>query len=618
MTDLLTIATSGVKAYRLALEAVADNVANASNPGHVRRTTTLAPASISTSNGPLELDPIGGNGVRVTGIVRAVDLLRADTVRRGEADVAALDATSRWLGTLETSLTGPASIDLPLSDMFGALSDLANDPTSPAVRTTLLARAETLANRFNASSANLDRIKTDIASEADTISKTLNSLTQGLAKLNAQLRRASNGSGAAAVLADERDRLLGEISGLVSFEVRFDQRGMASIRVPDSGGPTLVDGDRAQSVRVAAAGGGGYELRVGPQGSDLPATLTGGSLHGLSVATRLLEQAQTRLDALADRVASEMNSAHSQGVDQNGADGKALFDTTVFEVIPLRANGGTARLRTDVADGSTPGAMVVGFDGTDFTLARADLSASVSGALPLTLDGLTLDGDGLAANGDQFSILPRTGAAGISLRPIAAEELAAAPRWLADAAPSNTGKGVAEVRISAPSIAPATGPFTVTTLSDGSLELRDSLATLLAAGPPGSWLAGDGFAVRVTGTPRDADRFSILRNTEGGGSNANAVALLGLQDSGGTSGTFADAHDRMVTGVAVSLAETRSREETARGNRDSAAEAYYEASGVDLNTEASEMLRLQQAYQANARIITTARETFEAILAAAR
>jgi flagellar hook-associated protein 1 FlgK len=70
----------------------------------------------------------------------------------------------------------------------------------------------------------------------------------------------------------------------------------------------------------------------------------------------------------------------------------------------------------------------------------------------------------------------------------------------------------------------------------------------------------------------------------------------------------------MVAAISVPLAETRVREEAARGNRDAAAEAVAAAAGVDLNREAADMLRFQQAYQANARLIQTARETFEAIL----
>jgi flagellar hook-associated protein 1 FlgK len=75
MSDLLGIAQSGVRAYARALETVADNVANAATPGHVRRTTDLAAAGTGIASGPLDLDPPGGNGVRIEGIRRAADLL---------------------------------------------------------------------------------------------------------------------------------------------------------------------------------------------------------------------------------------------------------------------------------------------------------------------------------------------------------------------------------------------------------------------------------------------------------------------------------------------------------------------------------------------------------------
>ena len=102
------------------------------------------------------------------------------------------------------------------------------------------------------------------------------------------------------------------------------------------------------------------------------------------------------------------------------------------------------------------------------------------------------------------------------------------------------------------------------------------------------------------------------------GNNGNAAAMLSLRDRTGPGGTFADAHDALVSSVTVALAEARNRADIATRNRNGAAEALQQSSGVDLNTEAAEMLKLQQAYQANARIIQTARETFEAILAAAR
>lgn len=96
------------------------------------------------------------------------------------------------------------------------------------------------------------------------------------------------------------------------------------------------------------------------------------------------------------------------------------------------------------------------------------------------------------------------------------------------------------------------------------------------------------------------------------------TALLSLRERTGPGGTYGDASDAMTSAITVALAEARTRGGIATRNRDGVAESLQQSSGVDLNTEAAEMLRLQQAFQANARIIQTARDTFEAILAAGR
>jgi flagellar hook-associated protein 1 FlgK len=131
MSDMLSIGQSGVRAYSRALDTLADNVANASTPGHVRRTAELSPANQGGSRGPLDLDPGGGAGVRLTAIVRAVDQLQLDTLRRAEGDVAALDVSTRWLRTVEAAITGPNALATPLNAFFGSLSDLGFGSAKP-------------------------------------------------------------------------------------------------------------------------------------------------------------------------------------------------------------------------------------------------------------------------------------------------------------------------------------------------------------------------------------------------------------------------------------------------------------------------------------------------------
>lgn len=616
MSDLLAIAQSGVRTYTRALETVADNVANASTPGHVRRTSILAPAVVSGLPGPLELDSSSGSGVRLVGIDRAIDLLKVDTLRRADADAAALGAASRWLAGIEATLSGSNALDEPMSDLFASLSDLASDPTNLSVREAFLAAADAVADRFNSSAEELQELETNLRLEAEVETETLTDLAQSLAEINGQLRRATAGTGASVTLQDERDRTLAKIAAIVSIEVQIDERGQAQVRIPDAGGPLLVSGTTASSARILPSAGG-FELRIGPKGADEPATMLSGALSGLSTARSFLTQARQHLDALATRVAEDFNEAHTQGVDLTGVDGGVLFDIESPKVTAALANGGSARVSAAVTDGTAVIPMTLSFNGTDWTLVRDDLMGSVTGPLPLSLDGHSVNAVGDARPGDVYRITPETGAAAIRLRPLAAAQVATSARFSAEPAQTNIGAAKLELRSETPLAIPATPPFTLTALPGGALELTDSLGTVLGTGLVGDWITGDGFSVRASGQMTEADAFTIQRSGAQAAGNGNAVALLALRDKSGPAGTLAEQQDSLVSSIAVQLAATKNRAVLATESRNRAAEALTEASGVDLNTEASEMLRLQQAFQANARIIQMARETFDAILAAA-
>lgn len=616
MSDLLAIARSGVSTYARALEVVADNVANAGTPGHVRRLSVLRPALVATGQPPLERDPVGGSGVRVELITRAANALQTDTLRRTEGQVTALDASARWLTEVQAVLTGANAFTGPIDGFFSSLSDLAADPTSHAVRTTFLASAAMLSDRFNATANGLAIIDHNLQLEATTQTKTLNGLAVALADVNAQLRRATAGGNASVVLADERDRILAGMATYVAFDVSFDARGQASVRVPDAGGPALVEGEYARAASIRADGGW-LTLRIGDGGSQEMAALTGGSLAGLSQARVQVTQAMAGVDALADRITTETNATHMAGTDLLGTPGQPLFHTLKTVATAAAANGGNSRISATLAPGAAPPALVLHFDGSQWTLARTDQSATLSGPLPLTLDGVTIDtAGGVPRNGDLYRIETVAGARGMAAASLTPAQVAAASNWLGEAAASNAGSGGIAIRNGAAATPPTTGPWQITALAGGALALTDSVGTVLASGQPGDWLAGDGFEWRISGTPAAGDHFRIEPTGAHTGGNGNALALLALRDGSGPAGTLGDQQDLIVNRIAVPLHDQRTRLAAATANRDAAAENLNRSSGVDLNTEATEMLRLQQAYQANARIIQTARDTFDSILKA--
>ena len=623
MSDLLGLALGGVRAARTALEVVADNVANAATPGYTRRVADMGAILPATALSPFERDPVASGGVEVRGIRRAVDLILQDSLRRSEGNVALLTTAERWLSLVEASLTGPASLAGPLSAMFGSLADLAADPSSLPARATFLARADSLAQSFNASAAELTRLEADLATEATVESDRLTSLARALADVNAQLRRASAGGGAAAGLADARDRILSEIAALAAIDVRLGPKGEAEVRIGDSAGPLLVNGDRSQPARLKPLPTGGFILGLGPVGDD-EGVLAGGSMLGLSIARQKLGEVQSRLDTLAGQLAADMNAVHRAGVDLSGVDGGDLFSTRRITVTAADGNGGSARITATLADGAAPPPLRLSWnaESQEWRLARADDSDFVTGSFPLTLDGVTVTGRGVPFPGDVFRLAVETGAAGIALRPLSPSAVAAAQRWLTDAAPTNIGSGQSEVRVGAPFDPPPDPPFLppfrVEAVGGDLFELRDANGALLDTGSAGSWLSGDGFQVRVFGPAQVGDAFRVLKTGANSSADGNAIALLELRTVGGSSGTPEAFHDALVAALSVPLAETRVRQEAARDNRNAAAEAVAAAAGIDLNREAADMLRFQQAYQANARLIQTAREVFQALVEAGR
>lgn len=618
MSDMLQIAQSGARAHSRALDIVADNVANANTPGYVRRTVSLSPA-LSSGNGPLSTDPMGGNGVRLTSVNRAVDALQLETLRRSEGDVAALDAAQRWLRVTQSTLTGPAGIDEPYAAFTDSLAQLTTDPTDLSQRQIFLMRAQGLTERFQQSATELEGLQQGVRAEARGEAANLTSLAQELATLNGQIRRASNGSAAQASLFDQQDKILAQMSTIVAIDVQHDQMGQVTVRIPDAGGPVLVAGNESRYARIEE-NGAGFELRIGPKGDDEIAPTGSGTLSGLAAAAQKISEAQTRLDDLATRLATDYNTAHENGVDLNGNDGTALFSTVRPEVSADAANGGDARITATLAPGASLDEMRLIFDGTDWTLSDSN-SNSVTGSMPLSLNGLTVEAAAPGVTGDVYRIRPARPAAAISVNQLAPEQLALSTRWQTAPAQQNAGTANIEVKLDGTANSGGTPPFTLSVAADGSLELYDSTTpppgAPIATGPAGSnWLQGDGFAVRLNGSPVPGDSFRIEHAGPNEANNGNARDLLNLRDRSGAGGTFGSALDSLRSTITTSLSETSSRKDLATARRDGAAEALQQSSGVDLNTEAADMLRLQQAFQANARVIQASREIFDAILAA--
>ena len=130
-------------------------------------------------------------------------------------------------------------------------------------------------------------------------------------------------------------------------------------------------------------------------------------------------------------------------------------------------------------------------------------------------------------------------------------------------------------------------------------------------GAPGAAL----FAVGTTPTDISIALSSprgIAAAAVGGGprNNANLTALEALRSSGG----FEAQTSNLIAENGATLEGRRTVADAQAAIRDGAVAARDQVSGVNLDTEALDLLRFQQAYQASSRVIQVARETFQSIL----
>ena len=110
-----------------------------------------------------------------------------------------------------------------------------------------------------------------------------------------------------------------------------------------------------------------------------------------------------------------------------------------------------------------------------------------------------------------------------------------------------------------------------------------------------------------------ADRGDQIAAAGRAGGSRDASNLVALAGKRGTMG-FEGSVQALVTDNAATLKQRRLVAEAQTTIRDGAITTRSELTGVNLDNEAVDLLKYQQAYQASSRVIQVAKETFQSIL----
>jgi flagellar hook-associated protein 1 len=327
MTDLLGIGSSALAAYRDALNAVGENVANAQTPGYARRRVVLEEATVVATGDLAYRSQITFNGVTATGVVRAWDEFKATEARFSASAAGRAAAREQWLTSVESALDdGPAGIGASITGFFGAAASLASDPGDPLGRRSALSALDNAAGAFRSTAQKLSRLSDGIGQAAVLEVTALNNALAALANLNGAITPVAADGSARASLEDERDRLIDQIASKLDVSVSIDGHGRASIAPAGSSSLTLLDGTGPKLVTLIPATDGRLSLQLSSNGTTSPLPASGGSLAGLVEVATTVADRRAGLDALAADFTTMINGWSAAGIDANGNPGAALID----------------------------------------------------------------------------------------------------------------------------------------------------------------------------------------------------------------------------------------------------------------------------------------------------
>jgi flagellar hook-associated protein 1 FlgK len=647
--SLLSIGKTGLYAAQAGLATSGNNITNANVDGYSRETVVQSTAiSQSIGNGYV------GTGTQIAQIKRYSDEFLNAQVRTATAASSGLDTYQTQVEQVDNLLSDTTTGLTPaLQDFFSSVQNLTGDTAGVSSRGSLLSSAETLASNFQSMNDQLSQIRDGVNSQVTSSVDAINTYSSQIAALNDQISKLTDSSGLNPPndLLDQRDQLVVELNKQIKATVTQGDNNSYTVTIGN--GQPLVSGTSAFQLAAIPSPTDQTEMTVGYVTNNktspmAESALTGGSLGAvLQFRSTTLDLAQNSLGRVAIALASTVNAQSELGLDSNGNPGTAMFQVATPEITADAGNNSTSTtdLSAAISDPTqlTTSDYKVAYDGTNYSVTRlSDNKKTVIDpypqTTPQTIDGIDFSISGSGAAGDNYLVRPTiNGASDFKLLLTDQSQVAAAAPIATSVPLTNTGDG----KISAGTVdkdylaSPLTSDTPVTlkySKADGTVSgfpdgddvtvTQNGTTTTYAAGTAVPWQDGasytvGGMSVTLSGTPGDGDTFEIAHNT-GTGDTRNASLIGDLQsknilDNG--KATYQSAYANLVSTIGNKTREVQTNATAASTQLASTTTAAANVSGVNLDEEAANLLKYQQAYQAAAKVMSTADTIFQSLLA---
>ncbi len=616
---VLSTALSGLKTTEAALELVARNVANADTPGYTRK--SLLRAS-TFANGQ-------SNGVREVAITRQLDALLQRESRLSGSAVANSAVLQSYLSRVDQMFGVPGSefsADAIYNQFTASLSELAATPDSTILQQTVLRDAQTLVQMLNQTTNDIQGLRAEADRALSGIVNDMNQALSQIERINTQIIALGSSGNLPADLLDERDR---QVDILANFmDIRVLPRENGSISIFTESGTSLFDGTATKfqfdgrgsitadtlysndpTVRgvgtIIATAQNGFSFDLLQDG-----VIRSGEIAAYSaLRDDILVEAQTQLDEFASSLALALSSINTAGTAATSGAATGL-EADIGSMIS------GDRISLDVVDTVTGNTQTYTFIRVDDPT-QLPLSASTTANPNDLVFGIDFSG-GLAA---AVSAMDAAVGANVSLT-LSGSNLVA----LDDGVPNLTDIGALNVRTTASGLTGEGLSLSFfTDFNGGDLAYSDSLD----GGPQKRGFAG---RIAVSAVLKADPGGLIVSSTSpqtGSGDPTRPLFLLDQLTATNTQfspagsiggvnapfeGTPGDYLVRVIDFQAAQSADISRVHESRTIVATSLNDRLAKDTGVSLDQELSNLLILQNAYAANARILQAVDEIINTLL----
>ena len=657
LSAALNSSLSSLLALQQQTRVASGNVANAQTPDYTRKNVNLTtPASQGLPS-----------GVSILSITRTVSTaLQNDLISR-TADQSAEAVRARYMGDIGGLLdvkNGQPAITKQLQAFQQAWTDFEANPENPNLARAIANQGQQLATSLNRLAAEPSRIDSRIASDIDTAVTDLNSLIRNAYELNTQIVTQASTGEPVGELQDKLDTIIRQISSYTKVQIL--PTGTGAIQILTTGGQSLVsaatppvfsfdsltnqlrvtNGASTTNVQSTAFQSGQIDALLRMRAGYADTTTTSQAIMTSSAPTDgTLRKFMNQIDTMANQLVGVVNTAYNKS-NSFGTELAANF----FTFSTLAAPPATT-VATNVAQGKATTASTGG------SLADTTAAFGAFAPTPALYHRVTIvSGQGAGSS----AIITASTATSITAPGLAATD----------------ATSVYQIQsVTGPLMAGTTTATTTTTITDtnnawnvnqfaptaSGIEYQVRITSGAGAGQIGRIVSNAGNVITVNppfsaapganatyviepalrNVPSAASMLQVNPSVVGGTTTVSkgsaaavkqalssssaaafdtvpiaAASLASLSNSGIIQGqlTTANVFASVISYTSQSIATVAKAETDAETLRHQTEQSYRNQVGVSVDTEMSNLIVLQNTYQASAQVLQTVRTMFDTLI----